>query len=95
MARWQDGKAAPVLATHALRRVGAWEAAIDAWQRPVLEDTSLPAFFKHMLFNELYYVTDGGTVWTDSRAGSERARAIDVSACLKGLRCLKAGIPGV
>lgn len=24
---------------------------------------------KHMLFNELYYMTDGGTVWTDSQGG--------------------------
>jgi hypothetical protein len=22
-----------------------------------------------MLFNELYYMTDGGTVWTDSQGG--------------------------
>ncbi len=60
---------AGLLAAHALRQYRAWEAAIEAWQRPVLEDAALPAFYRHMLFNELYYLTDGGTVWTDSAGG--------------------------
>ena len=60
---------AGLLAAHALARYLAWEEAIEAWQRPVLEDASLPAFYRHTLFNELYYLTDGGTVWTDSAGG--------------------------
>lgn len=60
---------AGLLVAHALARYPTWEEAIEAWQRPVLEDDSLPVFYRHMLFNELYYLTDGGTVWTDSAGG--------------------------
>lgn len=63
------GPVAGLLAAHALGQYRAWEAAIEAWQRPVLEDASLPAFYRTMLFNELYYLTDGGTVWTESAGG--------------------------
>ena len=28
-------------------------------------DSNLPAWYKSALFNELYYVSDGGTVWVD------------------------------
>ena len=62
----EGGLTAGLLASHALRQYPAWEEAIEAWQHPVLEDASLPAFYKHMLFNELYFLTDGGTVWTES-----------------------------
>lgn len=36
---------------------------IDAWQRPVLSDPDLPDWYKSAIFNELYYISDGGTVW--------------------------------
>ncbi|EWM29848.1 beta- gba2 type family protein [Nannochloropsis gaditana] len=65
----EGGLTAGLIASHALRYYPLWEKEIEAWQRPVLEDPSLPAFYKHMLFNELYFLTDGGTVWTESRAG--------------------------
>lgn len=57
------------MASYALGKYPLWEKAIEEWQRPILEDASLPLFYKHMLFNELYYLTDGGTVWTDSSGG--------------------------
>lgn len=28
-------------------------------------DSSLPSWYKSALFNELYFVADGGTVWLD------------------------------
>jgi non-lysosomal glucosylceramidase len=41
-----------------------WETMIDQWQGPILNDPGLPDFYKHALFNELYYIVDGGTIWT-------------------------------
>ena len=38
---------------------------IDAWQAPILADTARPDWYKGALFNELYFLVDGGTVWTD------------------------------
>ena len=29
-----------------------------------------PGYYKHQLFNELYFLVDGGTVWTDSENGT-------------------------
>ena len=40
-----------------------WSDAIDAWQKPYVDDESKPAWYRGMLFNELYTLTDGGTFW--------------------------------
>ena len=58
-----DGAAAPYLAADALRHADAWETTIAAWQQPILEDPDLPGWYKMALFNELYYLADGGTLW--------------------------------
>ena len=58
-----NGDAAPRMAVDTLRSAGDWEALIDDWQSPILENESLPAWYRQALFNELYYVVDGGTVW--------------------------------
>ncbi|KAG6408710.1 hypothetical protein SASPL_131729 [Salvia splendens] len=42
-----------------------WESEIEAWQRPILEDKRLPEWYPPTLFNELYYLNSGGTIWTD------------------------------
>ncbi|XP_034935399.1 non-lysosomal glucosylceramidase [Chelonus insularis] len=54
---------APDLCYYTLMHYNAWESDIYNWQRPVLEDIDLPDWYKSALFNELYYVADGGTVW--------------------------------
>jgi non-lysosomal glucosylceramidase len=51
------------LATHALERAPAWRAAIEKWQRPVLASADRPDWYKAALFNELYFLVDGGTFW--------------------------------
>lgn len=56
-------KAALKIVNHALKNYKEWESAIYKWQEPVLNDVSLPAFYKAALFNETYFVADGGTVW--------------------------------
>jgi non-lysosomal glucosylceramidase len=49
-----------------LRTSDTWESAIIAWQQPVLDDPDLPGWYKMALFNELYYVADGGTLWVNA-----------------------------
>ncbi|XP_042820441.1 non-lysosomal glucosylceramidase isoform X3 [Panthera tigris] len=61
----RDGNAAPTLSHYALCRYTDWEEKISAWQSPVLDDRSLPAWYKSALFNELYFLADGGTVWLE------------------------------
>uniref|UniRef100_A0A8B9EG97 Non-lysosomal glucosylceramidase n=1 Tax=Anser cygnoides TaxID=8845 RepID=A0A8B9EG97_ANSCY len=60
-----DGDAAPALSRYALAHYEEWERKIDAWQKPVLENSQLPSWYKSALFNELYFMTDGGTVWLE------------------------------
>lgn len=64
----RDGKAAPKLIKAGLTEYTDWEKAIEKWQKPVLSDKKLSDWYKSMLFNETYYLVDGGTLWT---AGKE------------------------
>lgn len=57
------GDAAPALARDALLEFKNWERMIEKWQAPILEDERLPDWFKMALCNELYYISDGGTLW--------------------------------
>lgn len=57
--------AAANIASDAIHENHMWESQIDAWQRPILEDKRLPEWYPITLFNELYYLNSGGTVWTD------------------------------
>ncbi|KFQ13879.1 Non-lysosomal glucosylceramidase, partial [Leptosomus discolor] len=59
------GDAAPALSHHALTHYEEWERKIEAWQKPVLENSQLPSWYKSALFNELYFMTDGGTIWLE------------------------------
>jgi non-lysosomal glucosylceramidase len=61
----RSGANAWAIGAEALARRGEWSAAIDAWQAPILADPGRPDWYKTALFNELYYLVDGGTVWTD------------------------------
>ena len=59
----RTGERAFQLAAHALEQTPAWRDAIEAWQRPVLEADDRPDWYKAALFNELYFLVDGGTFW--------------------------------
>ena len=50
----REGNAAPQLASDALSMCGAWETAIEKWQKDVLDNDELPKFYRSTLFNELY-----------------------------------------
>ncbi|VDM31562.1 unnamed protein product [Hydatigera taeniaeformis] len=64
------------LLVYASQRAHLWEEAIECWQAPILQDSHLPTWYKSALFNELYYVSDGGTVWLDILPGEESDEAI-------------------
>ncbi|GAC1658930.1 MAG: GH116 family glycosyl hydrolase [Acidobacteriaceae bacterium] len=51
------------IAKTALENDQSWSRQIDEWQRPILTDESKPAWYRAELFNELYILADGGTLW--------------------------------
>ncbi|HUO59792.1 MAG TPA: non-lysosomal glucosylceramidase [Candidatus Acidoferrales bacterium] len=59
----KSGTNAWTIAKDALRNAAAWSDAIDAWQKPYIEDESKPLWYRGMLFNELYALADGGSFW--------------------------------
>ncbi len=63
-----DGKQAEAIATEALANYKTWQQQIRDWQQPILDRTDLSEPIKMALMNELYDLTDGGTLWS---AGSE------------------------
>jgi non-lysosomal glucosylceramidase len=75
-----DGNAATNLVRDALIEHRNWESAIESWQRPILQDDKLPLWCRVTLFNELYYLVSGGTVWTDGLpAIQDREKATEKS----------------
>ena len=64
-----DGIQAPAIATYALCQYKEWNLRIDEWQKPVQTATHLPNFYRHQLFNELYFLVEGKSLWLDTKAG--------------------------
>uniref|UniRef100_A0A4W3ICV7 Non-lysosomal glucosylceramidase n=1 Tax=Callorhinchus milii TaxID=7868 RepID=A0A4W3ICV7_CALMI len=60
-----NGKACPGLSHYSLTHYKEWEQKINDWQRPILENGKLPDWYKSALFNELYFLSDGGTIWLE------------------------------
>jgi non-lysosomal glucosylceramidase len=59
----RTGERAFDLARHALAETPRWRTAIEDWQRPILESDERPDWYKGALFNELYFLVDGGSFW--------------------------------
>jgi non-lysosomal glucosylceramidase len=59
-----SGTNATAIAAEALRDWPQWREAIEAWQQPVLERSDLPEPIRMALFNELYDLASGGSLWT-------------------------------
>ena len=59
-----SGTNAAALAAEALRDWRHWRDQIQAWQQPVLERSDLPEALRMALFNELYDLASGGSLWT-------------------------------
>jgi non-lysosomal glucosylceramidase len=64
----RSGKNAWTIATTALQQYKTWQTQIQDWQEPILQRSDLPDWFKMALFNELYLLTDGGSLWTAATA---------------------------
>ncbi len=80
------GDAAPRIAQEALLKYPQWEGQIVKWQKPILKDPKLPDWYKMALFNELYYIVDGGTLWAcpAEQAGFSSNKEIGHFAYLEG-----------
>lgn len=66
-----SGTSAWAIARDGLEHAATWSDDIDAWQAPYINDESKPLWYRGMLFNELYVLTDGGTFW-GRPSGSDR-----------------------
>jgi len=60
----RSGKNAWAIASSALAQYQTWQQQIQSWQQPILDRQDLPDWFKMALFNELYDLTSGGTLWS-------------------------------
>jgi non-lysosomal glucosylceramidase len=60
----RDGRNAWAIAETALHHYRHWQQQIQQWQQPILDRGDLPDWFKMALFNELYDLTSGGTLWS-------------------------------
>jgi non-lysosomal glucosylceramidase len=79
-----EGDAAPAIARDALLHAADWEEQIAAWQQPILDDPGLPGWYKMALFNELYYLVDGGTWWVYQSACQAQEPAADHGSAASG-----------
>ncbi len=60
----RNGQNAWSMVRTALKHYPTWQQKIDEWQQSVLERPNVPPWLKPALFNELYALTQGGTLWT-------------------------------
>jgi non-lysosomal glucosylceramidase len=66
----RSGKVVKDILVTALSEYRNWIIQIEEWQNPILNDNNLPDWYKHALFNELYYLTDGGSLWVGEEVQS-------------------------
>ena len=57
---------AAAIAAEGLRDWRSWREQIKAWQQPVLDRTDLPENLRMALFNELYDLCSGGSLWSSA-----------------------------
>ncbi|MEH2240807.1 GH116 family glycosyl hydrolase [Nostoc sp.] len=60
----KNGNNGWAIASTALQEYQTWRSQIQSWQKPILDREDLPNWFKMALFNELYDLTSGGTLWS-------------------------------
>lgn len=60
----RNGQNSWAMVRTALKQSDVWRDRILEWQQPILKRSELPDWFKMALFNELYLLADGGTLWT-------------------------------
>ena len=57
---------AGAIAAEALRDWRQWRTQIEQWQQPVLDRSDLPEPLRMALFNELYDLCSGGSLWSSA-----------------------------
>lgn len=65
------------IARTALLQEDNWSRAIDSWQALYINNASKPVWYRGMLFNELYYLADGGTLWGHEMQAARNGPAAD------------------
>ena len=76
----RDGRNAWVIAQTALNHYTTWQEKICTWQQPILAQ-DLPDWFKMALFNELYDLVSGGTLWS-AASGADPVGQFGVLECM-------------
>jgi len=66
------------IAKDGLQNSAKWSDELDAWQAPYVNDESKPEWYRGELFNEMYILTDGGSVW-GRQVGSPASTAPSVA----------------
>lgn len=69
----KNGESAQAIGAHALKNADDWSATIDRFHDAAGERLSLPDDAAGLAINELYFLSDGQTVWTAPQ-GKEPAR---------------------
>lgn len=54
------------MSKYSLDSLGKWKKAIREWREDIFKNEMTPNIYKQALFNELYYLSDGGTIWIDA-----------------------------
>ncbi|XP_058101529.1 uncharacterized protein LOC131245828 [Magnolia sinica] len=80
------------LAHDALMNYKWWEEEIEKWQSPILRDERLPEWYKFTLFNELYFLVAGGTIWTDGGSPATDGNSSTGSSHYKSMKTLNGGV---
>ena len=62
------------IAATALREDQNWSKQVDEWQAKYINDETKPLWYRGMLFNEMYILADGGTVWAHELKGANTDR---------------------
>jgi non-lysosomal glucosylceramidase len=79
-----SGLASPWMAAVALGRSGNWLQRIMQWQMGgAFGDESLPDFYRYTLYNELYFLVDGGSIWLNTRHANPNETTCILSDVLK------------
>ncbi|KPK42163.1 MAG: hypothetical protein AMJ78_03420 [Omnitrophica WOR_2 bacterium SM23_29] len=69
----KDSRASFNIAVEALNKHKDWEAKIDEWMNPIIDDQKVSKWLKTAAFNELYYTQFGGTFYEAGlKSGHER-----------------------
>jgi non-lysosomal glucosylceramidase len=80
----KTGRNAWKIATTALAEYTNWDEQIQKWQNPILQDATLPAWYKQALFNELYFLTSGGTLWENGFVPAKISSLADIQKAPPG-----------